>query len=102
MKTIRTFEKLNRDTMIKLDANNGVCTVDMCMCLDETGSRFQLAGTVSGPTAFDMLVGPEGLCTCGESEFSQFEEVKGTDLNGVEEGEDRISDEDGDGVEGEG
>ena len=38
----------NRDgTVIKLDVNNGVYTMDMWVCLDETGPVFQLARTVS-------------------------------------------------------
>ena len=35
----------NRDgTVIKLDANNGVYTMDMWMCLDETGPVFSWQG----------------------------------------------------------
>ena len=31
----------NRDgTVVKLDVNNGVCTMDMWVCLDETGPVF--------------------------------------------------------------
>ena len=33
------------------------------------------------------------LCRSGETEICQFEEVAGTELNGVEEGEDRMTDE---------
>ena len=31
-------------TMINLDVNSGVCTTGVWICLDETGSSFQLAG----------------------------------------------------------
>ena len=31
-------------TMIKLDVNNGVCTMDMWICLDETGPVFSWQG----------------------------------------------------------
>ena len=47
----------NRDgTVIKLDVNSGVYTVDIWVCLDETGTVFQLAGTASGQAAFDKPV----------------------------------------------
>ena len=49
-------------TMIKLDANSGVYTKVMRICSDGTGSVFQLAGTVSGETAFDKLVRLAALC----------------------------------------
>ena len=52
-------------TVIKLDVNNGVYTMDMLICLDETGLVFQLAGTVSGQAAFDKLVRPAALCILG-------------------------------------
>ena len=35
-------------TTIKLDSNNGVHKINMWVCTHETGSSFQLAGTVSG------------------------------------------------------
>ena len=54
--------------MIKLDVNNGVYTMDMWICLDENGSGFQLAGTVSGQAAFDKPVRPAALCTLGAAE----------------------------------
>ena len=31
-------------SVIKLDANNGVCTMDMCICLDEKGPVFNWQG----------------------------------------------------------
>ena len=52
-------------TTIKLDVNNGVYTMDMWICLDETGLVLQLAGTVSGQAAFDKPVRPAALCRCG-------------------------------------
>ena len=48
-------------TVIKLDVSNGVYTMDMWICFDETGPVFQLAGTVSGQAAFDKLVRPPAL-----------------------------------------
>ena len=49
-------------TTIKLDVNSGVYTMDIWICLNETGPVFQLAGTVSGQAAFDMPVRPAALC----------------------------------------
>ena len=58
---------------------------------------------MSGQTAFDKLVRLAALCRAGEADIRQFEDVEETELNGVEEGEDRKSDEEAaDGVEGEG
>ena len=36
----RTFENTRDGTMIKLDVNNGLYTMDMWICLDETGPVF--------------------------------------------------------------
>ena len=55
-----------------------------------------------GQTAFDKLVRLAALCRNGEADISEFEGTQGTELSGVEEGEDGMSDEEGDGVEGEG
>ena len=63
-------------TLIKLDVNNGVYTMDMWICLDETGPVFQLAGTVSGQAAFDKPARPAALCRGGDAEVSQVEEVE--------------------------
>ena len=49
-------------TVIKLDVNNGVYTMDMWICLDETDPAFSWAGTVSGQAAFDKPVRSEALC----------------------------------------
>ena len=87
-------------TMIKMDVNNGVCTTDMWICLDETGPVFQLAGTVSGHTAFDKLVRRATMCRGEKAENRKLEEVEGTELNGVGEGEDGVSDEEGDRIFG--
>ena len=48
--------------MIKLDVNNGVYTMDMWICLDETDPAFSWAGTVSGQATFDKPVRSEALC----------------------------------------
>ena len=55
-------------------------------------SSFQLAGTVSGQTAFDKLVRPAALCRCEGAEHRKLEEIEETGLNGVEEGQDEMSD----------
>ena len=62
--------------------------MDVWICLDETGPALGLAGTVSGQTAFDKLVRLAALCRGEEAENRKFEKVEGTELNGVEEGED--------------
>ena len=49
-------------TVVKLDVNKGVYTMDMLIYLDETGSGFQLAGTLSGQAVFDKPVRPAALC----------------------------------------
>ena len=58
-------------------------------------SCFQLAGTVSGRTAFDKLVVRATVCRGEEAEISQCEELEATELSGVEEREDRMTDEEG-------
>ena len=60
---------------------------------------FQLAETVSGQFALDKLVTLVALCRGGEADISQFEEIEG---NRPEGGDDRMSEEAGDEVEGEG
>ena len=50
-------------TVIKLDVNNGVYTMDMWICFYETGPFFVLTGTVSGQAAFDKPVSSAALCT---------------------------------------
>ena len=49
-------------TVIKLDVNNGVYTMDMWICLDETGPVFSWAGTVSGQATFDKPARSAALC----------------------------------------
>ena len=49
----------NRDgTVIKLNVNNGLCTMDMWVCLDETGLCFSWPRTVSGLSVTNKLVRP--------------------------------------------
>ena len=62
--------------------NSGVCAKDMRICLHEA---VQLAGTVSGQTAFDKLVRMATMCGGEEGEISQCDEVVATELNGVED-----------------
>ena len=57
--------------------------MDVWICLDEKRSSFELAGTVSGQTAFDKLVRLAALCRGVEANNRKIEEVEGTELNGV-------------------
>ena len=63
-------------TMTKMDVNNGVYTVDMRICLDETGLVFQLAGTVSGQPAFDKPVRPEHCVDAKEQKTKNWKKLK--------------------------
>ena len=56
----------------------------------EWSNRFRQACTVG-----------RALCRGEEADNRKIEEVEGTELNGVEEGEDEMSDEEGDGIDGE-
>ena len=49
-------------TMIKLNVNSGMYTMDMWICSDGQVRFFQLAGTVSGETAFDKSVTLAAMC----------------------------------------
>ena len=64
-------------------------------------SSFQLAGTVSGQAAFDKLVRPAALCRGEVAENGKGERGEETELNGVEEGRDEMSDEEGEEIDGE-
>ena len=44
-----------------------------------------------GRTAFDKLLSPATVCKGEEAEVSQCEDVEATELNGVEEREDRMA-----------
>ena len=84
----------NRDgTVIKLDVDNGVYTMDMWVCLDET----RPARTVRGSSVTKKLGRPGTLCS-SEREASCAEQ----ELNGLEEGEDAMTDEEGERFDGEG
>ena len=88
----------NRDGMvIKLDVNSGVYTMDMWVCLDETGLVFIWQGLWSGSSVTNKPARPRTKCS-SESEESYAEQ----ELNCLEEGEDAMTDEEGAGVEGEG
>ena len=95
------IRNIRDETTIKVDVNNGVYTMDMWICLDETGPVFQLAGTVSGQAAFDKPVRLAALCRCEGAENRKLEEIEETELNGVEDRQDRMSDEGGDRIDGE-
>ena len=87
-------------TVIKLDVNNGVytmvCTQWTCGFASMKQVQFsQLAGTVSGQAAFDKPVRPAALCRGETAENGQAERGEETELNGVEEGRDEMSDEEG-------
>ena len=87
--------------MIKLDVNNGVYTMDMWICLDETGPVFSRQGTVSGQAAFDKLVRPAALFRDETADNEKVERNAETKLNGVEGGRDEMSDEAEDRIAGE-
>ena len=54
---------------------------------------------MSGQAAFDELVRPAAVCERARAEGRKLEETEATELNGVEEGEDEMSIEGGDGVD---
>ena len=87
--------------MIELDVSNGVCTMDMWIYLRLNRSSFQLAGAVSGQAAFDKLARAAALCRGEKADNIKLEEVEGKELNVVEEGEEGISDKEGDIIDGE-
>ena len=64
-------------TVIKLDVNNGVYTMEMCQA------------------AFEKPVRPAALCRGETAENGKAERGEETELNGVEEGCDEMSDEEG-------
>ena len=73
--------------------------------MDPTGrnrSGFQLAGTVSGHATFDEPVRPVELYKSETDEENGMGEEEETELNGVEEEQDRMADEDERETEGEG
>ena len=80
-----------RNIRDKLDVSNGLYTIDMWICLHETGPVYK-PGTVSGQAAFDKPVRPAALCrgvTTGSEKAGWSEEAE---LNGVEEVRDEMSD----------
>ena len=96
MNRIRIFEIPEIGTVIKVDVDNGVYTMERWVSSMEQ-VLFQLV------TAFGKLVRLAAVCRGGESEPTQIEEIEDTELNGVEEGEYRKSVEEArDEVEGEG
>ena len=87
----------NRDgTDIMLDVNSGVYTTDMWVCLDETGPVF------SWQEKWVTRVSQTSLQDQGRSAGVEAKSHAGHELNGLEEGEDAITDEEGEGVGGEG
>ena len=61
-------------TMIKLDVNNEVCTVDMWICLDETGPVSSWQGQWTDRFS-DKPVRLAALCRGEEAEISQCDDV---------------------------
>ena len=64
-------------------------------------SGFQLAGTVSGQAAFDKFARSATLCRSVTAENRKVERNEETELNGVEEERDEMSDEEGSETDGE-
>ena len=88
----------NRDgTVIKLDVNSGVCTMDMWVCLYETCPVFSWQGQSVARVSQNKLVRPGTKCSSGGEESHAEQE-----LNGLEEGKAAMTDEEGEGVGGEG
>ena len=56
---------------------------------------------MSGQAAFDKLVRPAALCRGETAENGKAERGEETELNGVEEGRDEMSDEEGGEIDGE-
>ena len=83
--------------LTKLDVNKGVYTADTWVCLDETGPVLHLARTESCSNVTNKLVRP-GTKSSSEGEESHVEQ----ELNGLEEGEDAMTHEEGVGVGGQG
>ena len=77
--------------------NNGVYTMDMWICLDETGPVFSWQG-LSGQSAFDNPVRP--AAEVRQQRMDGVERGEETELNGVEEGRDEMSDEEGGEMDG--
>ena len=71
---VRRIRNTRGGTIIELDVNSGVYTMDMRICLDEPGLVFSWAGTLSSQTALDKIVRLAALCRGEEAEISQFEE----------------------------
>ena len=55
-----------------------------------------MARTLRGQNAFDKLVRPAALCRCEGAENRKLEEIEETELNGVEERQNEMSDKGGD------
>ena len=72
--------------------------MDLSLC---NRSSFQLAGTVSGQAALDKPVRPAALCRGEAAENRKEERGEETELNGVEEGRDEMSDEEEGEIDGE-
>ena len=62
MKRIRIFEIFEMELMTKLDVNNGVYTMDMWICLDETGPVFSWQGQLVGKPLSTSLQRLGALC----------------------------------------
>ena len=97
MKRIRTFDTYRDGTSDQAGREQRSVHDGHVGLHRSNGSNFQLAGTVSG----HELVRPAALRERERAEGRKLAEVDKTELNGVEEGEDEMSVEGGDGVDGE-
>ena len=79
--------------MIKVDANNAVCTMDMWNCIDETGpvSSWQGQWLAKPPSA--SLLDWQQRAEVKKAKNIRGEEDEAADVPGVEERGDRMSDE---------
>ena len=85
--------------MIKLDVNSGVYTMGMWICLDETGLVFSWQGqSVDKPLS---TVRPAALCRGETADKEKVERNDETELNGVDEELDVMSNGERDEIDGE-
>ena len=95
------IRKTSNGTVIEIDGNNGVCTKDMSICLNETGPVVSWQGQWVVKPLPTNLKGGQHCVELKNLKTDNWKRLKEKDLNGVEEGEDGMSDEEGDGIDGE-
>ena len=83
------------------DVNNAVRTMDMWISVSETGQVFSWQGTVGGQTVFDKPVGRQHCVEVRKLKIETWKKLREKHWNGVEEGQDGTSDEEGDRIDGE-